>query len=64
MPILPRKRAWRAWRSGQTNPEGQGFAAIIDQLKGKTFLSGYQKLKGTGNVSEIEGLKTEQAQAG
>jgi hypothetical protein len=44
-------------------PEGQGFAAIMDQLKGKTFLSGYQKLKGTGNVSEIEGLKTEQAQA-
>ena len=42
---------------------GQGFAAIMDQLKGKTFLSGYQKLKGTGTVSEIEGLKTEQAQA-
>jgi len=42
---------------------GQGFAAIMDQLKGKNFLAGYQKLKGTGNVSEIEGLKTEQAQA-
>jgi hypothetical protein len=42
---------------------GQGFAAIMEQLGGKNFLAGYQKLKGTGQISEIEGLKTEQAQA-
>ena len=36
---------------------------MLEQLKGKNFLAGYQKLKGTGQISEIEGLKTEQAQA-
>jgi hypothetical protein len=44
-------------------PQGAGFKAMMDQIGGKNFLAGYQKLRGTGQISEIEGLKTEQAQA-
>jgi len=44
-------------------PQGAGFKALMDQLGGKNFLIGYQKLKGSGAISEIEGTKTEQAQA-
>lgn len=41
-----------------------GFHALRDQLEGKNFLAGYQMLKGGGgNVSNIEGEKTQQAQA-
>jgi hypothetical protein len=37
---------------------------LIGQLKGKNFLSGYAKLKGGGGqISNIEGEKTEQSQA-
>ena len=43
---------------------GQGFAAIMEQLGGKNFVAGYQKIKGTGPVGEIEGLKTEQGAGG
>jgi hypothetical protein len=39
------------------------FKTINEQLKGKNFLAGYQKLRGTGAISEIEGTKTEQAQS-
>jgi hypothetical protein len=64
-----RKHPAKEWSLGslgglaKLTPAGQGFAAILEQIKGKNFLAGYQKLKGSGNVSEIEGLKTEQAQA-
>jgi len=43
--------------------DAAGFGRVVEQLKGKNFLAGYQLLKGAGPVSEIEGLKTEAAQA-
>lgn len=35
----------------------------IDQLQGQKFLSAYETLKGGGQITEVEGLKAEQAQA-
>jgi hypothetical protein len=43
--------------------DAAGFGKIMEQIKGKNFLSGYQLLKGGGSITEIEGSKTEQAQA-
>jgi hypothetical protein len=39
------------------------FGTLVDQMKGKTFLEAYQSLRGTGQISEKEGAKAEQAQA-
>lgn len=41
--------------------DAAGAKAIIDQIKGGTFLEGFQRLKGAGAITEIEGLKGEQA---
>jgi hypothetical protein len=35
--------------------------ALLNQVKGKTFLEAFQTLKGGGAITEIEGLKAEQA---
>jgi hypothetical protein len=43
--------------------EAYGFNTLVDQLKGKTFLQGYQDVKGGGQISNIEGSKAELAQA-
>ena len=37
------------------------FQPFIDQLKGQTFLEAYERLKGGGVITEIEGQKAEQA---
>lgn len=37
------------------------FQPFIDQLKGQTFLDAYERLKGGGVITEIEGQKAEQA---
>lgn len=37
------------------------FKAVMDQLKGKTFLEAYAGLKGAGGITEIEGTKAENA---
>lgn len=44
-------------------PEGKAAdaQAIIDQLKGQTFLQAYEKLKGGGVITEIEGDKAQAA---
>lgn len=44
-------------------PEGDAAdaQAIIDQLKGQTFLQAYEKLKGGGVITEIEGDKAQAA---
>ena len=39
------------------------FQPKIDQLKGQTFLDAYERLKGGGVITEIEGEKAESALA-
>ena len=39
------------------------FLVLGQQLRGKNFLEAYQGLKGGGQITEIEGLKAENAQA-
>jgi len=43
--------------------EAAGFNALLNQLKGGTFLQAYQDLKGGGQITEVEGQKAEQAKA-
>lgn len=43
--------------------EAYGYAQLLDQIKNKNFLTGYDSLRGAGAVSNIEGEKTAQAQA-
>ena len=40
-----------------------GFAKLMEQIGGRNFLAVYQKLKGGGPITEIEGTKAEAAQA-
>ena len=35
--------------------------ALLDQIRGKTFLEAFQTLKGGGQITELEGTKAEQA---
>ena len=42
--------------------EGQGFAALHDQIIGKNLVAAYQKIKGTGPVGEREGENIAKAQ--
>lgn len=37
------------------------FNSVLDQIKGQTFLQGFQSLKGGGAITEIEGQKATQA---
>jgi len=51
-------------RLAQTFPITQGqrdFAPIAEQLRGNTFLTAYQELKGGGAITEVEGQKAEAA---
>lgn len=41
--------------------EAANFKARFDQLKGQAFLESYQKLKGGGTITEVEGKKAESA---
>lgn len=47
--------------AGVLNSDVADFRSRLDQAKGKTFLQGFQSLKGGGPVTEVEGLKAEQA---
>lgn len=38
-----------------------GFVSRLDQLKGQQFQQAYETLKGSGQITEIEGLKAENA---
>ena len=59
----------REWGIGPTakiaaaipGSDAAGFAAINEQMAGKTFLEAYQLIKGAGAISEKEGAKAEQA---
>lgn len=41
--------------------KGADAKALLDQIKGKAFLQAFESLKGGGQITEIEGLKAEQA---
>ena len=43
--------------------ERKDFLVLGQQLRGKNFLDAYQTLKGGGQITEVEGMKAEQAQA-
>lgn len=43
------------------NTDAAGFQTIHDQISGLTFLEAYQKLKGAGQITEIEGTKAAQS---
>jgi hypothetical protein len=43
--------------------DAAGFMALYNQATGKIFMEAYQKLKGGGQITEIEGTKAEQAMA-
>ena len=44
-------------------PDAVAFEAYHDQIKGKAFLAAFESLKGGGQITEVEGLKAEQATA-
>lgn len=41
--------------------EAADASALLDQIKGKQFMEAYQGLKGGGQITEVEGVKAEQA---
>ena len=49
------------WVPGIPGTDQAGFVALVDQLKGKTFLTAFESLKGGGAITEIEGTKAEKA---
>ena len=51
-------KVWSPWGTDKYD-----FDAKLEQAKGKVFLQAYETLKGGGQITEIEGLKAEQAMA-
>jgi hypothetical protein len=49
--------------SGLPNTRAKGFDALMKQIEGKNFLAGYNSLRGGGQISNIEGDKTQNAAA-
>lgn len=49
--------------TGGMNADQRRFQPKIDQLKGQTFLNAYERLKGGGVITEVEGAKAESALA-
>lgn len=48
------------WKPGMRFVEGSpeaGFAALLEQIQGGAFLDAYETLRGTGQVTQIEGEK-------
>jgi len=44
-------------------PDAVAFEGYHNQIKGKAFLAAFESLKGGGQITEIEGMKAEQATA-
>lgn len=42
-------------------PEANDYQGLLDEVQGGTFLAGFGDLRGSGAITEIEGLKAEQA---
>jgi len=45
------------------NPEAAGALSKHKQLSGQVFLNAFESLKGAGQITEVEGLKAQQARA-
>jgi hypothetical protein len=43
--------------------DATNFLTVAKQLKGKNFLDAFESLKGGGTITEVEGMKAEEAQA-
>lgn len=48
---------------GALRPDAQTARSILDKIKGGVFLAAFESLKGGGQITELEGIKAEQAQA-
>jgi hypothetical protein len=46
---------------GAASMGARDFRNYVNQLQGKTFLEAYETLKGTGQITEVEGAKATQA---
>lgn len=53
--------AWTSMLPGGLSDGARDFATRANQVAGQTFLQAYESLKGTGQITEIEGTKAEQA---
>jgi hypothetical protein len=47
---------------GALRPDAQTARSILDKIKGGVFLAAFESLKGGGQITELEGIKAEQAQ--
>lgn len=48
---------------GIPGTQQRGYVALLNQAKGQTFLAAFDSLRGGGHITEIEGVKGEQALA-
>lgn len=55
--------ALEALNLGALLPEAQEARAILEKIKGGIFLNAFESLKGGGQITELEGIKAEQAEA-
>lgn len=62
-PYLPSMVGPLASRLPNVSADAARVQARMDQLKGGVFLQGYNMLKGGGAITEVEGLKAENAMA-
>lgn len=62
-PKLPDMLGPMASRMPNVSADAARVQAKMDQLRGGVFLQGYGMLKGGGAITEVEGLKAEQAMA-
>jgi hypothetical protein len=54
---------WTALSGYIPNSNERGFANLVDQAKGQTFLEAFNSLRGGGQITEAEGAKATQALA-
>jgi hypothetical protein len=54
---------WTAASSAIPGTDARGFANLVDQAKGQTFLEAFNSLRGGGQITEAEGQKATQALA-
>lgn len=53
--------AFMSMLPGEASFGARDFSNYVKQLQGKTFLEAYETLKGTGQITEVEGAKATQA---
>jgi len=60
-PALDNSTGWLSWMQAVPGTEQYRFGQRALQLQGQAFLQAFTSLKGGGTITEIEGLKAEQA---